>query len=87
MCKMKIQCNVHIAVMKKADQYLHDMGLNRTTAINMLFHQIANTGQFPFVPSLDRNQQLDDDLDVPYVAVGRNEATPQWIKDLEDKQK
>lgn len=65
--KIKIQANVDVDVVQKAEQYLHMMGISRTMAINMLYHQIANTGEFPFVPQLGNvmieDEESEDDID------------------------
>lgn len=87
MSKIRIQCNVEREIVEKADAYLHEMGLTRTSAINMLFHQIANTGQFPFTPSVDGDEDhlnLDND-EIPYVAVSANEPKSEWLAKLEQK--
>ena len=57
--KETVQARLDSDVKKQANLILEKMGLDTSTAINMFYHQIINTGGIPFDVKLNN---IDEDL-------------------------
>lgn len=79
-----LQVRVDTALKKRVEEKLKHMGLNMSTAVNMLFHQIDNQNRIPF-EIIDRPSSLKQSIDDIEAGIGLSKVydTPEELyKDL-----
>lgn len=70
----RIQVRSNKVLKQEASALLDSMGLDLTTAVNMLLRQIVNTGRFPFIPTVpDFEKAVLSTLDEPAIPITDSE--------------
>ena len=87
--KKRIQVQVDKDLADNTEAVLSELGLNPTTAINMLYKRIVATGALPFKPALNQEERaslrfLKATEETPVTEFKNAQAVADWLNDSND---
>ncbi|MFD1471679.1 type II toxin-antitoxin system RelB/DinJ family antitoxin [Companilactobacillus mishanensis] len=87
--KARIQVQVDQDLKDSAEEVLNDLGMNSTTAINVLFKRIVATESFPVNLSLTEKEKATRELQksiskIPVRKIQTDEDVSKWLDETSD---
>lgn len=86
--KTKIQVSLDSELVQNAERKLAQYGMTRSSALNVFYHAVANSDQFPFTPKLSSYDKAMDDLgkaiansNTPIISFDSKEEVERFLKD------
>ncbi|MDF7638018.1 type II toxin-antitoxin system RelB/DinJ family antitoxin [Lactobacillus sp. ESL0791] len=87
--KKRIQVQVDKDLANDTEKILNELGMTPTTAITLLYKQIAADGAFPFRPALSASEKatlqfLKETEDTPVTTFTTDEEVQDWLDDPDE---